>query len=224
MNFIIITLFPEMIHDTLSHGVIGKAVDKGLIKLKTVNPRDYSFDKHQRVDDRPFGGGAGMVMMYDPLARVVEELQHKNFKLSFLTPDGEKINQKQINKLSKREEIVLLCGRYEGIDQRFVDEFVDEEYSLGDFVISGGEIAAVALIDAVARQIPSVLGDEESAQTDSFMENSLGCEQYTRSESLGQNGVPEVLLSGNHAKIKQWRLDNAIEKTKRKRPDLLKNK
>lgn len=200
MKFIVITLFPDMVADALKHGVIGKAFEKGLIELETVNPRDFSFDKHQRVDDRPFGGGAGMVMMYDPLARAVKQLQKNTnkdgFRLSFLTPDGEKINQKMVNKLSKREQLVLLCGRYEGIDQRFVDEFVDEEFSLGDFVLSGGEIAAVALIDAVARQIPHVLGDEESAQTDSFMLNQLGCAQYTRSETLGQTGFLKFYFQG----------------------------
>lgn len=222
MKFVVITLFPQMVTQALSYGVIGKAIETGLIEIQTVNPRDYSLDKHQRVDDRPFGGGAGMVMMYDPLAAAIKELQHENFKLSFLTPDGKKLNQEMVNTISKRDELVLLCGRYEGIDQRFIDEFVDEEISLGDFVISGGEIAAATIIDAVARQIPGVLGDEDSAKTDSFMKSQLGFPQYTRSDELGQKDVPEVLLSGNHAKIKEWRSKKSLEKTLNKRPDLLK--
>jgi tRNA (guanine37-N1)-methyltransferase len=225
MKFTVITLFPEMLENVLCFGVIGKAIEKGLIELITINPRDFSCDKHQRVDDRPFGGGAGMVMMYDPLAKTMDHLQqqNKNIRLSFLSPDGEKLNQNLVNKLSKEKELYLLCGRYEGIDQRFIDKYVDNEISIGDFVISGGELAAAVVIDAIARQIPEVLGDEESAKTDAFMQNTLGYPQYTRSDELGQTGVPEVLLSGNHAKIAQWREQQAIEKTELKRPDLLNN-
>lgn len=221
--FTVITIFPEMVENALSYGVIGKAFEKGLIELNTINPRGFSTDKHQRVDDRPFGGGAGMVMMYDPLAATVEHLkqQDKDLTLSFLSPHGKKLNQKTVNKLAKQAHIVLLCGRYEGIDQRFIDKYVDNEISLGDFVISGGELAATVIIDAVARQIPSVLGDEESAKTDSFMQQTLGAPQYTRSEKLKQQGVPEVLLSGNHAKIAKWREQKALEITLEKRPDLL---
>ncbi len=223
MKFTVITLFPQMVEDTLTYGVIGKALEKGLIELKTVNPRDFSTDKHKRVDDRPFGGGAGMVMMYDPLAATVEHLkqQDKELTLSFLSPGGKKLNQGTVNQLAQKHHIVLLCGRYEGIDQRFIDAYVDHEISLGDFVISGGELAAAVIIDAVARQIPDVLGDEDSAKTDSFMNNTLGAPQYTRSALLKTEGVPEVLLSGNHAKIAKWREQKALEITKDKRPDLL---
>jgi tRNA (guanine37-N1)-methyltransferase len=223
LAFTVITIFPEMVENALSYGVIGKALEKGLIELNTINPRDFSTDKHQRVDDRPFGGGAGMVMMYDPLAATVEHLkqQDKDLTLSFLSPHGKKLNQKTVNNLAKQAHIVLLCGRYEGIDQRFIDTYVDNEISLGDFVISGGELAATVIIDAVARQIPNVLGDEESAKTDSFMQPTLGAPQYTRSEKLKQQGVPDVLLSGNHAKIAKWREQKALEITKLKRPDLL---
>ncbi len=223
MKFTVITLFPQMVEDTLTYGVIGKALEKGLIELKTVNPRDFSTDKHKRVDDRPFGGGAGMVMMYDPLAATVEHLkqQDKELTLSFLSPAGKKLNQGTVNQLAQKHHIVLLCGRYEGIDQRFIDTYVDNEISLGDFVISGGELAAAVIIDAVARQIPDVLGDEDSAKTDSFMNNTLGAPQYTRSALLKTEGVPEVLLSGNHAKIAKWREQKALEITKDKRPDLL---
>lgn len=223
IKFTVITIFPEMVENALSYGVIGKALEKGLIELNTINPRDFSTDKHQRVDDRPFGGGAGMVMMYDPLATTVEHLkqQDKDLRLNFLSPHGKKLDQKTVNNLAKHKHIVLLCGRYEGIDQRFIDKYVDNEISLGDFVISGGELAAAVIIDAVARQIPHVLGDEESAKTDSFMQATLGTPQYTRSEKLKQQGVPAVLLSGNHAKIAKWREQKALEITKLKRPDLL---
>lgn len=226
MKFTVITLFPQMVEDALTYGVIGKALEKGLIELKTVNPRDFSTDKHKRVDDRPFGGGAGMVMMHDPLAATVEHLkqQDKELTLSFLSPGGKKLNQGTVNQLAQKHHIVLLCGRYEGIDQRFIDAYVDHEISLGDFVISGGELAAAVIIDAVARQIPDVLGDEDSAKTDSFMNNTLGPPQYTRSALLKTEGVPEVLLSGNHAKIAKWREQKALEITKEKRPDLLNKK
>lgn len=224
IKFTVITIFPQMVADVLAYGVIGKAIDKGLIEIQTLNPRDFSTDKHHRVDDRPFGGGAGMVMMYDPLAATLEYLskQDKDLRLNFLSPHGEKLNQNMVNKFAKLKHIVLLCGRYEGIDQRFIDNYVDNEISLGDFVISGGELAAAIIIDAVARQIPKVLGDEDSAKTDSFMQNMLTAPQYTRSEKLKTKGVPEVLLSGNHAKIAKWRADKALEITKLKRPDLLK--
>ena len=223
MKFTVITLFPQMVKDALTYGVIGKALEKGLIELETINPREYSTDKHKRVDDRPFGGGAGMVMMYDPLAATVDQLkqQDKDLTLSFLSPSGKKLNQNTVNQLAQERHIVLLCGRYEGIDQRFIDTYVDNEISLGDFVISGGELAAAVIIDAVTRQIPEVLGDEESAKTDSFMSNTLGPPQYTRSALLKTEGVPEVLLSGNHAKIANWREQKALEITKEKRPDLL---
>lgn len=223
IKFSVITIFPEMVTTALSFGVIGKAIEKGLIELETINPRDFSQDKHARIDDRPFGGGAGMVMMYDPLAATVDHLkqQDENLRLSFLSPHGEPLNQSTVNKLAKETHIVLLCGRYEGIDQRFLDKYVDNEISIGDFVISGGELAAAIVIDAVARQIPEVLGDEDSAKTDSFMQNTLGPPQYTRSEVLKQTGVPEVLLSGNHANIAKWREQQALKITQLKRPDLL---
>jgi tRNA (guanine37-N1)-methyltransferase len=223
MKFTVITIFPEMVKNVLSFGVIGKAIEKGLITLEIINPRGFSTDKHNRVDDRPFGGGAGMVMMYDPLAATVEHLKqhHKDFRLSFLSPQGKTLNQNTVNELTKQKHLVLLCGRYEGIDQRFLDKYVDDEISLGDFVISGGELAAATVIDAVARQIPKVLGDNDSAKTDSFMTPKLGAPQYTRSEVLKTTGVPDVLLSGNHAKIAKWRDQQALKNTELKRPDLL---
>jgi tRNA (guanine37-N1)-methyltransferase len=223
IKFTVITIFPQMVKDVMSYGVIGKALEKDIIELQVLNPRDFSKDKHQRVDDRPFGGGAGMVMMYDPLAETVRHLrkQDGSIKLSYLSPHGKQLKQDSINQMAQQQHIVLLCGRYEGIDQRFLDEFIDDEISIGDYVISGGELAAAVIIDAVSRQIPEVLGDEESAKTDSFMNNLLGTPQYTRSDELKQEGVPEVLLSGNHAEIEKWRQQRSISVTKTKRPDLL---
>jgi tRNA (guanine37-N1)-methyltransferase len=216
----VITLFPEMIHQALSWGVVGKAIQRGLIELKTVNPRDFANNKHNTVDDRPFGGGAGMVMMYDPLERALQSLK-TSAPVTFMSPQGKRLDQNRVNQMATRKELVLLCGRYEGVDQRFLDKYVDEEVSLGDFVISGGELAAAVLTDAVARQIPGVLGDAESAMDDSFMQNRLGYPQYTRSEKLGRKDVPAVLLSGDHAAIRAWRTAEAERITREKRPDLL---
>lgn len=222
MHFNVITLFPEMIDKTMQYGVIGKAIKDKLITVNCVNPRDFAQNKHNRVDDKPFGGGPGMVMMYDCLSRSVDSLSQKDKgKVVFLSPHGKKLDQAICNELANRTCITLVCGRYEGIDQRFVDEYVDEEISIGDYVISGGEVAACVVIDAVGRQIEGVLGDSESADTDSFMNGLLGAPQYTRSEILGQSGVPEVLLSGNHQAIQAWRDLQAKKQTKRKRPDLL---
>ncbi len=220
MKITIITLFPEMIHQVLSWGVVGKAIENGTIALQTVNPRDFANNKHNTVDDRPFGGGAGMVMMYDPLERALQSLK-TSAPVTFMSPQGKRLDQNLVNRMATRKELVLLCGRYEGVDQRFLDKYVDEEISLGDFVISGGELAAAVLTDAVARQIPGVLGDAESALSDSFMQNRLGYPQYTRSEKLGHQGVPAVLLSGDHAAIRAWRASESERITRAKRPDLL---
>jgi len=212
-----------MISEALRHGVIGKAVESNLIRVKCYNPRDFANNKHNRVDDKPFGGGAGMVMMYDPLARTVEHIESQSDlgQLLFLSPHGEQLKQAHCNQWGRMSSLTLLCGRYEGVDQRFIDEFVDKEISIGDYVISGGELAACVVIDAVGRQIEGVLGSEESAASDSFMNGLLGCPQYTRSEKLGQSGVPSVLLSGRHKDIAVWREDQSLKLTKLKRPDLL---
>ena len=223
MRFNIITLFPEMIEQVLSYGVIGRACKKGLIEVVSYNPRDYAEDKHRTVDDKPFGGGPGMVMMYDPLFRLVQDLQDNGpfDGLDFLTPHGHKFDQGMAKAMSKRQVITLLCGRYEGIDQRFVDQCVDREISIGDFVLSGGELPACMVVDAVARLLPGVLGDDASSASDSFMQSRLGYPQYTRSEILGQSGVPDVLLSGHHQHIESWRAQEAERITRQKRPDLL---
>ncbi len=199
MKLNIITLFPEMVKDALSFGVIGKAIENGLLTLNCVNPRDFAANKHNRVDDKPFGGGPGMVMMYDPMQRAMESVKQQGNmgEVVFLSPQGKQLDQSLCNELATRSCLTLVCGRYEGIDQRFVDEYVDQEISIGDYVISGGEMAACVVIDAIGRQIKGVLGDDESAMTDSFMTGLLGIPQYTRSDLLGQSGVPEVLLSGH---------------------------
>ena len=223
MEINVITLFPEMVEQTLGYGVIGKAIEGGLIQLNCFNPRDFADNKHNRVDDKPFGGGPGMVMMYDPLIRVVEHIK-KHYKLGqvvFLSPQGRPMQQADCNQWAKQQQITFLCGRYEGVDQRFIDRHVDVEISIGDYVISGGEMAACVAIDALSRQIDGVLGSGDSAETDSFMNGLLGYPQYTRSEKLGQSGVPDVLLSGHHQDIEKWRADQSLKLTKRRRPDLL---
>ncbi len=212
-----------MVKYSLSFGVIGRAIESGLITVSYINPRDYAENKHGRVDDKPFGGGPGMVMMYDPMKRALQAIEKKGHagEVMFLTPQGKQLNQSLCNELAKKNTLTLVCGRYEGIDQRFVDECVDQEISIGDYVISGGEVAACVVIDAIGRQIKGVLGDDESATTDSFMNGMLGFPQYTRSDLLGRSGVPEVLLSGHHQAISDWREHQAAELTKLKRPDLL---
>lgn len=219
----VITLFPEMVTNALAYGVIGKAIDKGLLSLHCINPRDFAENKHNRVDDKPFGGGPGMVMMYDPLHRAIKAVEQMGPKgdVLYMSPQGKQFDQSLCNDLAKKPCLTLVCGRYEGIDQRFVDEYVDQEISIGDYVISGGEMAACVVIDAIGRQVDGVLGDGESAETDSFMNGLLGIPQYTRSDLLGQSGVPNVLLSGHHQAIEAWRKEQAILSTKHKRPDLL---
>jgi tRNA (guanine37-N1)-methyltransferase len=223
MEINVISLFPQMVEQALSHGVIGKALQSGLIKLNCFNPRDFAENKHNRVDDKPFGGGAGMVMMYDPLLRTLEHISKKtNVGLVvYLSPQGNQMQQAHCNQWSELQHITFVCGRYEGVDQRFIDQHVDVEISIGDYVISGGEMAACVAIDAIARQVKGVLGSEESAQSDSFMNGRLGYPQYTRSELLGRSGVPSVLLSGHHKDIQLWRDEQALELTKRRRPELL---
>lgn len=223
MNVNVITLFPEALKEMLSFGVIGRAIEDGRIHLRCFNPRDWSGNKYRRVDDRPFGGGAGMLMMYDPLYRTLKAIkeQDADTRVIYLSPQGQPLVQATCNQLATIESVTLLCGRYEGVDQRFIDRHVDMEVSLGDYVISGGELAAAVMIDAVTRQLPGVLGDESSAISDSFMDGYLGYPQYTRSEILGQSGVPSVLLSGDHKKIAAWRAARALDRTKQRRPDLM---
>lgn len=228
MRFDVITLFPEMVTDAASYGVTGKAIENGLVDLKTWNPRDYTHDRHRTVDDRPYGGGPGMVMKYQPLADAVNDAKSdfsgEKRKVVYLSPQGQPLKQALLEQSCDFEQLILIAGRYEGIDERFINTVCDEEWSLGDYVISGGELAALTVIDAVTRLQPGVLGDEESAKQDSYSDGLLDCPHYTRPEQLEQGAVPEVLLSGNHEQIRRWRMKQSLGRTWSRRPDLLKNK
>lgn len=223
MRFDVLTLFPEMF-EILNSSIIGRAVDKGLIDINCINIRDFSTDKHKRVDDTPYGGGAGMVMrpdyVYNAYLSIVTKLSYKP-KVVYMSPQGKTLNQKRVEQLAKEEHIVLLCGHYEGIDERLLEEIVDEEISVGDYVLTGGEIPAMIVIDSVSRYVDGVL-NKESVEEESFANGLLEYPQYTRPVEFMGRKVPDVLLSGNHEKIRQWRLDQSLIRTKLKRPDLLK--
>jgi tRNA (guanine37-N1)-methyltransferase len=224
MRIDVISLFPPMFEAVSAHGITGRAVKNGLLTLRVWNPRDYTEDRHRSVDDRPYGGGPGMVMMIEPLERAIRAArgeQGKTAKVIYLSPQGRQLDHAAVLEMSKREGMILLAGRYEGIDERLLQAEVDEEWSIGDYVLSGGELAAMVLIDAVTRQLPGALGDEDSAQQDSFVEGLLDCEHYTRPEEYAGQKVPEVLLSGDHAKIRRWRLKRSLGRTWLRRPDLL---
>ena len=208
---------------SLEESIIGKAREKGLIEINLINIRDFSKDKHKKVDDTPYGGGAGMVMMPDVVYDAYSSIQDKNAKVIYMSPQGKVLNQEKVQELSKEESLILLCGHYEGIDQRVLDEIVDEEISIGDYVLTGGELPAMVLIDAVSRYVKGVL-NEESTQEESFSNNRLEYPQYTRPEVFRGKRVPEVLLSGHHGNIKKWRDEQSLEITKIKRPDLLREK
>ena len=231
MQLGIVTLFPEMFAAITEHGISGRAVRSGLMNLELFNPRDYTSDKHRTVDDKPFGGGPGMLMKTEPLLASIaaaKQTAGENAKVIYLSPQGKTLKQDSIIDLAKREGMVLLCGRYQGIDNRVIESEIDEEWSLGDFVISGGELAAMTLIDAMTRFQPGALGDEGSALEDSFSDGLLHSPEYTRPQSLkGIKGivgesVPSVLLSGDHEAIRKWRLKQSLGSTWLKRPDLLK--
>ena len=220
MQFDVLTLFPEMF-DPIKQSILGKAKEKNLIKINLINIRDFSKDKHKKVDDTPYGGGAGMVIRPDVVYDAYNSIEEKaNAKVIFLSPQGKKLNQQKVVELSKQEHIILLCGHYEGIDQRVLDEIVDEEISIGDYVLTGGELPAMVLIDSVSRYVEGVLS-EDSIKEESFSNNLLEYPQYTRPEEFRGQKVPEVLLSGHHENIRKWREERSIEITKKKRPDLL---
>ncbi len=222
MKFNVLTLFPNMFSSPLQESILGKAVEKGLIQIQTVNIRNFALDKHQVVDDAPYGGGQGMVMKVEPIARAIESVksQDRSAWTIYLTPQGKPLDQDLARRLSTRPHLVLLCGRYEGVDER-AKEFIDEEISIGDYVLTGGELAAMVLIDAVSRFIPGVLGSDRSAEDDSFFNSLLEYPQYTRPVDFRGRRVPEVLLSGNHSAISLWRRQEAIKRTSSRRPDLL---
>ena len=221
MQFDVLTLFPEMF-EPLNESIIGKAKEKGLININLINIRDFSKNKHKKVDDTPYGGGAGMVMMPDVVYDAYKSLNSKDAKVIYMSPKGQKLDQKKVVELSKEKHIVLLCGHYEGIDQRVIDEIVDEEISIGDYVLTGGELPAMILIDSVSRYIEGVLKND-STKEESFSEGLLEYPQYTRPEIFNGNKVPEVLLSGHHENIDKWRREQSLIITKKKRPDLLEN-
>ncbi len=222
MRFDIITLFPEMFSAIKEEGVIARAIKKSIISIKEWQLRDFSGNKYKNVDDKAYGGGAGMVMQVKPIRDCIKKIKEKDpeTKVIYLSPQGETLNQNLVEKLATFESLTLLCGRYEGVDERIIENDVDYEVSIGDYVISGGELAAMVLIDSVSRRLPNVLGNKDSLN-DSFVNNLLDYPHYTRPESIDGDLVPEVLLSGNQAKIDAWRLEQAKKKTKQKRPDLL---
>ncbi len=224
MRFSAISLFPEMFEAVTNYGVIGRAVKEGRILFDCINPREFTVDRHRTVDDRPYGGGPGMLMKIEPLKRAIESAIDKDnikAKVIYLSPQGEKFTHTLAKKLSHEKHLVLLCGRYEGVDQRLIDEVVDIEISVGDFVLSGGELPSMLVIDAVTRFLPEVLGHSESAEADSFEDGLLDHPHYTRPEVYEGKGVPKVLLSGDHKAIEQWRLQQRLGRTWQKRPDLL---
>lgn len=220
MQFNVLTLFPEMF-EPIKQSIIGKAIDKNLIKIKLVNIRDFSKDKHKKVDDTPYGGGAGMVIRPDVVYDAYKSVKKENTKVIYLSPQGKRLNQKKVMELSKEENLVLICGHYEAIDQRVIDEIINEEISIGDYVLTGGEIPAMVLIDTISRYVEGVIS-KDSIHEESFSNNLLEYPQYTRPEEFNGKKVPEVLLSGHHENINKWRSEKSIEITKNKRPDLLK--
>ena len=224
MNFYILTLFPEMVMNGLSTSITGRAIESGKLHIEAINIRDYTQDKHNHVDDYPYGGGAGMVMqaqpVYDAYTALVEKLGRKPWVI-YMTPQGRTFNQGIAQELSEKEDIVLLCGHYEGIDERVLDKIVTDDVSIGDYVLTGGELAAMVMIDAISRKVDGVLNNSESSEIETFYDNLLEYPQYTRPEVWEGERVPEVLLSGNHGKIEEWRRQKSIERTCDFRPDLL---
>jgi tRNA (guanine37-N1)-methyltransferase len=232
MRFDIISLFPETFDAITQHGITARALEQKIYSINVINPRDFTQDNHKTVDDRPYGGGPGMVMLADPLAKAIQQAKQGQIEIGIkphvihFSPRGTPLNHQKVMELSKRQGLVLLASRYEGVDERLLDALVDEEISIGDYVLSGGELPAMVLIDAIVRQLPGALGDADSAVEDSFVNGLLDCPHYTRPEVLYLEGmaerrVPEVLLSGNHAKIREWRLKQSLALTRAKRPDLL---
>ena len=239
MKFDVVTIFPEMLDAIIDFGITRQACDRGQLAVECWNPRDFTLDQHRMIDDRPYGGGPGMVMKPEPLARCLDAVQARysvpcgenevkekrqtspKKHVIYLSPQGQRFDQSKAEKLARLPGLVLLCGRYEGIDERVLETRVDEEISIGDYVLAGGELAAMVVIEAVARLLPGVLGNALSAAQDSFSEGILDCPHYTRPEVFESMAVPDVLMSGDHMKIAQWRREAALARTKRRRPDLL---
>ena len=224
MNYHVLTLFPDMIQDGLNTSIIGRAMAKGILSLEAVNIRDYAFNKHQKVDDYPYGGGAGMVMQAEPVYLAYEAVCQKTQgkpRVIYLTPQGRVFNQDMAREFAMEEDLIFLCGHYEGIDERVLEEIVTDQVSIGDYVLTGGELPSMVMIDAISRMVPGVLSNEESGQTESFAGNLLEYPQYSRPEEWHGKKVPPVLLSGHHANVEKWRREQSILRTAMYRPDLL---
>ncbi|MBE9549412.1 MAG: tRNA (guanosine(37)-N1)-methyltransferase TrmD [Proteobacteria bacterium] len=224
MRIDVVTLFPDEFRQLVDLGVTGRAIREDKIQIKTWNPRDFTADRHRTVDDRPYGGGPGMVMMVAPLVKTLEAVVNDSSvaaKVALMSPQGNALDQAAVEELAQRQRLILICGRYEGIDERLIDALVDEEWSIGDYVLSGGELAAAVIVDAVSRLQADVLGDSRSAEQDSFSDGLLDYPHYTRPEDVGGEKVPDVLLSGDHAAIEKWRRKQALGRTWQRRPDLL---
>jgi tRNA (guanine37-N1)-methyltransferase len=224
MKIQVITLFPEEFTPLVDLGVTGRGIREGRVQLDLLNPRDFARDRHRTVDDRPYGGGPGMVMAVEPLRstiRAARDASGGRAQVSLLSPQGRRLDQAAVRDMAQREQLILVCGRYEGIDERLIELEVDEEWSVGDYVLSGGELAAAVVIDAITRLVPGVLGDEQSALQDSFTDGLLDCQHYTRPEEVDGLEVPPVLLSGDHGAIRRWRKKQSLGRTWLKRPDLL---
>ena len=224
MQIALVSLFPEMFAAVADHGVTGRAVRQGLVSFRHSNPRDFTVDKHRTVDDRPYGGGPGMLMKISPLQQAIADAKEAvgaETRVIYLSPQGARLTHDKAVELAQHESLILVAGRYEGVDERLIEAEVDEELSIGDYVLSGGELAAMVVIDAVTRQLPGVLGHELSAQEDSYADGLLDCPHYTRPEDFRGELVPEVLLSGDHERIRRWRLKQALGRTQQRRPDLL---
>ena len=225
MNFHVLTLFPEMIEQGMHTSIIGRAIAGGYLSIDAINIRDYAFNKHQKVDDYPYGGGAGMLMQAEPVYLAYESVQKKlgyRPRVVYLTPQGEVFHQTMAKELAKEKNLVFLCGHYEGIDERVLDEIVTDYVSIGDYVLTGGELPAMVMMDSISRMVPGVLSNQESGETESFAENLLEYPQYSRPEEWHGQKVPPVLLSGHHANIEAWRREQSILRTAKRRPDLLK--
>ncbi len=230
MNFHVLTLFPEMVEGGLRESIIGRALSKGVISLETVNIRDYTTDKHKKVDDYPYGGGAGMLMqaqpVYDTWKAVTEGINEKGrsrkpVRVIYVTPQGQTFHQRLAKELAKEEDLIFLCGHYEGIDERVLEEIVTDNVSIGDYVLTGGELPAMVMVDAISRMVPGVLSNRESAMFDSFQDGLLEYPQYSRPRQWRGREVPEILLSGHHANVEKWRREQSLLRTKERRPDLL---
>ncbi|ASG66909.1 tRNA (guanosine(37)-N1)-methyltransferase TrmD [Idiomarina piscisalsi] len=226
MKIGVISLFPDMFSAVTDYGVTGRAIKEGLLQVSVWNPRDFTHDRHRTVDDRPYGGGPGMLMMVQPLVDAIEAAKNdlgQDTPVIYLSPQGQTLDHRGVQSLSGNDRMILIAGRYEGIDERVIEKYVDAQWSIGDYVLSGGELPAMVLIDAISRLVPGVLGHRDSAEEDSFANGLLDCPHYTRPEVYNEQQVPSVLLSGNHDKIRRWRLQQSLGRTWLQRPELIKD-